>query len=400
MRGLSKAALAAACVVSCVSGFRPHMAMSMSAPKNDLMIRAAKREPVEKTPVWLFRQAGRHLPEYKEYKEKTGRNFLELLKYPEDVAEVTMQPIRRYDLDAAILFSDILVIVEAFGMDVTMPGGVGIQVPEPLASAAEVESRLPKTVDVQKELAHVMESVKLIREALVAEERDVPLIGFSAAPWTLMYYMVGGSSKKNQEVGEKWLDEHPEESQELLDRLTTVVIDYMSAQVEAGAHMLQVFEAMGMWISRPAFEKWAMPCMVKIATELKKRHPDVPLLVFPRGACYANAALQEAGYDVVTMDCETDAKGTRAMLEELAAASGASPASAIQGNLDPAILRPSAGSDEGKVKAAARQLLEDVGTQALIANLGEGLLGNEDPALVKALVDEIHVASEEMLAAV
>ena len=172
------------------------------------------------------------------------------------------------------------------------------------------------------------------------------------------------------------------------------------AQVEAGAHMLQVFEAMGMWISRPAFEKWAMPCMVKIATELKKRHPDVPLLVFPRGACYANAALQEAGYDVVTMDCETDAKGTRAMLEELAAASGASPASAIQGNLDPAILRPSAGSDEGKVKAAARQLLEDVGTQALIANLGEGLLGNEDPALVKALVDESHVASEEILAAV
>ena len=123
-----------------------------------------------------------------------------------------------------------------------------------------------------------------------------------------------------------------------------------------------------MWISRPAFEKWAMPCMEKIASELKRRHPDVPLLVFPRGACYANAALQAAGYDVVTMDCETDAKATRAMLEELA---GSSPPSAIQGNLDPAILRPSAGSDAQKVKAAARQLLEDVGTQALIANLGE-----------------------------
>lgn len=368
---------------------------SAAAPANDLMIRVARGEKCERVPVWLFRQAGRHLPEYTAYKEKTNKNFLELLQYPEDVAECTMQPVRRYDLDAAILFSDILVIAEAFGIDVEMPGGVGILVPKPLASPAEVESRLPKEVDVKDKLSHVLESVSLIRKKLVEEGRDIPLIGFSAAPWTLMFYMVGGSSKKNKELGEKWLVEHPEESQELLRRLTKVVIDYLSAQVEAGAHMLQVFEAMGMMITPPSFEKYAFPCMVEIAAELKRRHPDVPLLVFPRGACYANTMLQEAGYDVVTMDCETDVSETRTKL----ASSPFGPylkdqPAAIQGNLDPAVLRSKLGSDVDAVKEATRALFRDAGVQGLIANLGEGLRGDEDPELVTALVDFIHSESE------
>uniref|UniRef100_A0A7S2IGI8 Uroporphyrinogen decarboxylase n=1 Tax=Helicotheca tamesis TaxID=374047 RepID=A0A7S2IGI8_9STRA len=367
-------------------------------PENDLMIRAALgREDVERTPVWLFRQAGRHLPEYQEYKQVKGRSFLDMLSHPEDVAECTMQPLRRYPVDAAILFSDILVIAEALNVEVTMPGGVGILVPNPLSDPDDMAKRIPPPEEmtpqfVQEKLGHVMTSVKLIRSQMAAEGKSIPLIGFSAAPWTLLFYMVGGSSRKNKEAGTNWLKEYPEASQKLLDTLTKIVVEYMAAQVEAGAHMLQLFEAMGMMIDEEKFYEFAMPCLKVIAEELKGRYPDVPLMVFSRGACFANEELSKLGFDVVTIDGSVDRSTARGAVSGRAG---------LQGNYDPRELIP---DEEGTktpetVRQTAKEMLEALGPQRLIANLGEGLGGKESPELVSAFVDAIHEESEAMIKA-
>ena len=354
---------------------------------NDCMVRAARGAPTDRTPVWLFRQAGRHLPEYNEYKASTGKNFLQLLEDPKDVAEVTLQPVRRYDIDAAILFSDILVVAEAMGIEVIMPGGKGIQVPQPLASPDDMERiTLPADAEaatalVESRLSHVIAAVRLIVEQLNGK---VPLIGFSAAPWTLFYYMVGGSSKKGQELGEKWLAEHPEASARILDSLELIVIEYLSAQADNGAHILQLFEAMGEFITQPSMEAAALPRMSNICKALKERHPDVPLMVFPRGASYALPALGECGFDVLTLDNTADLSTVRAEL----------PPACLQGAFDPALLVKANGSDEAKVRAEVQIMLKQLGSQNLIANLREGLSGKEDPELVTAFVDAVHAYKE------
>ncbi|KAL1526405.1 hypothetical protein AB1Y20_015118 [Prymnesium parvum] len=359
-----------------------HMNTASAAPPllNDCMIRVARGEPTERIPLWLFRQAGRHLPEYTAYKKEKGKNFLELLQDPKDVAECTLQPVRRYDLDAAILFSDILVVAEALGIRVEMPGGKGILVPEPLLSPSDFDrillpdSSASAAALVRDKLSHVTDAVTLIRQELKGK---VPLIGFSAAPWTLFYYMVGGSSKKNQEEGERWLVDHPAESAKLMDTLCTVVIEYMSAQVVAGAQLLQLFEAMGMFITPTSFEAHALPYLRRIVSELKQRHPEVPLMVFPRGAAYALPALQEAGFDVLTLDGSRERSSVRELLPNVC----------LQGDFDPALL---VDGTEQSVREAVNEMLDSLGSERLIANLREGLGGKEDPALVSVFIDAVH----------
>ena len=197
----------------------------------------------------------RHLPEYRALKANNDNaNFLQILKSPRLVAECTLQPVRRYDLDAAILFSDILVLIEALGVEVTMPGGVGIQVPNPVASEEEAIALLDTYAEqmtpsfVENKLSHVLEAINLILVQLQKEDISIPLIGFSAMPYTLMYYMIGGSSKKNTNIGNEWLKAHPATSHRILDMLTNLVIEYSSCQVKGGVHCLQFFEAMGMMV--------------------------------------------------------------------------------------------------------------------------------------------------------
>jgi uroporphyrinogen decarboxylase len=213
-----------------------------------------------------------------------------------------------------------------------------------------------------------------------------------------MYYMVGGSSKKNQGEGMRWLKEHPEASTVLLDTLTTVVIDYLNAQVDAGADLLQVFEAMGEFIDQEHFYKYAMPCMARIAREVKAKHPSIPLLVFPRSAGYAMPALQSAGYDVISVGTSADRRHSREVLVEEAkrVTPPRGTVSGLQGNLEVSFLRRDC-SSESQVRDEVRTMLSEFGHQNLIANLGEGLMGKEDPALVAAFIDAVHEMSEDMI---
>ena len=278
-----------------------------------------------------------------------------------------------------------------------------------------------------------MEAIRQIRIAMKKEDKSIPLIGFSAAPWTLMYYMVGGSvrslrlircldcnvsclvhihcslsynilllycfmdqfnhnnqqSKKNTDIGVQWLTEYPEASQSLLDLLTAVIIEYMSAQVHAGVHMLQIFEAMGMMIDDTNFQRYAMPCLQQIAVGLDTNDIRlIPLMIFCRGACHMNDQLTQLGYHVITMDGSVDRSTARATV---------GPNITLQGNYDPSELIVANGKSIDTVRDTARTMLHELGPVRLIANLGEGLGGKESPELVEAFVNAIHEESAAMI---
>lgn len=244
--------------------------------KNDNLLRAARGEVVDRVPVWVMRQAGRYLPEFQELRKQ--HDFFTVCRTPELACEVTMQPLRRFDLDASIIFSDILVIPQALGLTVEMHAGVGPVLPQPIKVPDDLKRLTPD--GALSRLSYVGDAITMMRHKL---DGRVPLIGFSGAPWTLMGYMIEGGGSKTMSKSKAWLKDYPEDSKLFLNLLTDAIVDYLEMQVKAGAQMLQVFESSAEHLSKEDFLEWCVPYLRRIRDELvdrltKKVIPVVPIV--------------------------------------------------------------------------------------------------------------------------
>lgn len=347
--------------------------------KNDLIIRAAFRKPTERVPVWVMRQAGRYLPEYHE--AKGDADFFAVCRNMELAATITLQPVERFALDAAIIFTDILVVPQALGMEVVMLEKVGPHFPRPLSSPEDV-ALLDEPSAALGRLQYVFDAISLTRERLAGR---VPLIGFSGAPWTLMAYMIEGGGSKMFAKAKAWLYKHPTASHALLQRLTDTIIIYLEGQIAAGAQLLQIFDSWANEIGPDLFGIFSKPYLVQIAKVVKAKHPEIPLIVFAKGANYAIEELaRDSAYDVVGLDWTIAPSEARQLAGDRVA---------LQGNLDPCALY----SSKKIVREEVRKMLKGFGsTQGLIGNLGHGLHPSHDPALVGAFIDAVHEISEEI----
>ena len=337
----------------------------------DLFLRACRRQPVPRTPIWMMRQAGRYLPEYRAVREKAG-DFVTLCKTPELAAQVTLQPVERLGVDAAILFSDILVPAEPMGIGMTFQPGPRLT--PPVRTTADVD-RL-RVYEPEAELPYVYATIELVRRALAGR---VPLIGFAAAPFTLAAYLVQGESSQGFEHWRALLHGEPATAHRLLDKLTTVTERYLEAQVRAGAQAIQIFDSWAGLASRADWRGTSLPYVQRIVARL--RPLDVPLIYFGLNAAHLYEDIRETGVDVVGVDWRTDlAEASRRL----------GPDFAVQGNLDPAVLL----TTPERVAARAREVLTS-GARAPghVFNLGHGVLPGTPVENAQALIAAVRAAS-------
>lgn len=345
----------------------------MSQLKNDLFLRACRRQDVERTPIWIMRQAGRYLPEYRAVRAKS--DFLTMCKTPELAAEVTIQPVDLIKVDAAILFSDILVIPEAMGMHLEMNEGKGPVFPSPIRTADDAK-RL-KDVDPTKELKYVLDAVTLTKKNL---DNRVPLIGFSGSPWTLLTYMVEGKGSKNYSEVKKLLYNDPELAHTILDKLSDTIANYLSAKIEAGCNAIQIFDTWGGILSQKDFEEFSLRYVEKIISKIKRK--DEPVIFFAKGVHYNLIRLASIGADVLGLDWTMDLGEVRKKVGDKVA---------LQGNLDPTILY----ANKDYLKEEVKNVLASFGKgNGHIFNLGHGVLPDIDPENVKALVQYVKEESK------
>ena len=351
----------------------------MTELKNDLFLRALECKPVERTPVWIMRQAGRYLPEYREIRAKAG-DFMSLCRNPELACEVTMQPLRRFDLDAAILFSDILTVPDAMGLGLYFEPGEGPKFERPLQSVAAI--RDIKVPDVEQSLGYVFDAVRTIRREL---DGKVPLIGFAGSPFTVATYMVEGGSSRTFPTIKALAKDSPEVLDHLMSIVAETTIEYLNAQIEAGAQAVQIFDTWGAALEADEFRRFSMASMQRIVDGLirEKDGRKIPVILFTKGAGPLLADLAQTGCDALGVDWTTDLATARDYVQDKVA---------LQGNLDPATLRE---SPEAIREGVAATLASYGRGPGHVFNLGHGITPDIDPEHLGALVDAVHELSPQ-----
>jgi uroporphyrinogen decarboxylase len=345
----------------------------MTELKNDRFLRALLREPVDRTPLWMMRQAGRYLPEYRATRAEAG-SFMDLCTNPELACEVTLQPLRRYPMDAAILFSDILTVPDAMGLGLHFVEGEGPRFHKPVRSEADIAALT--VVDARRDLDYVMKAVATIREALAG---SVPLIGFAGSPWTLATYMVEGGSSREFARCKTMAFNQPELMHQLLGVLADSVADYLQAQIEAGAQAVQIFDTWGGALGHEAYREFSLAYMQRVVAQLSREREGrrVPVILFTKNGGQWLEAMAETGADCLGLDWTTDLAQARARVGDRVA---------LQGNMDPAWLR----ANPERIRDEVARILASYGEgSGHIFNLGHGITPDIDPEHVTAFAEAV-----------
>jgi uroporphyrinogen decarboxylase len=341
--------------------------------KNDRFLRAIARQSVDATPVWIMRQAGRYLPEYRAVREKAG-SFLNLCHNPELAATVTLQPLQRFDLDAAIIFSDILTVPAAMGLDLYFAEGEGPGFHNPITSMKDVEQLI--IPEPAEKLSYVLDAIRLVKQANIS----VPLIGFAGSPWTVACYMIEGKGKSQFPLIKKMAFRDPILLSTLLDKITQSTLLYLQAQIDAGADVLMLFDSWGGLLSHADYERFSLSYMRQIIQGLQSRQNDrkIPLILFTKGGGLWLNQMADSGCDVLGLDWQINMGVARATIQDKIA---------LQGNVDPSLLY----ANPDKIRNVVNATLAAYGPgSGHIFNLGHGIAPDVDPDHVKILVDTVH----------
>ena len=351
--------------------------MSENQLQNDRLIRALTRAPVDATPVWIMRQAGRYLPEYRKVRAQVG-SFMDLCSNPELACEVTLQPLDRFPLDAAIIFSDILTIPHAMGLGLHFVEGEGPRFEHPLRSPSDIAKLSPP--DPEVELGYVMDALRVVRRELAGR---VPLIGFSGSPWTLASYMIEGRSPGEFRIAKRMLFDSPQALHQLMEVLSQSVTLYLNAQIAAGAQVLMLFDTWGGALSTKDYLEFSLRYMTKAiaGVEREAQGRPVPIILFTKGGGLWLEQMSFSGCDALGVDWTVDLKRARNATGDRVA---------LQGNLDPCVLY----ANPEKIREEVGQVLAQFGPgNGHVFNLGHGIHPQIDPDNVAVLVDAVHELS-------